>query len=85
MIDSRPWFDWMEDAVKTMYEDEPECIVLAARMKNGDTITAHYAAGAEDLARFCCHIYADVIMKIIEDNAEHIREILDGGEDDPCE
>ena len=82
-IKEQPWFEWMEDALRAMYEDSPTSIMLAARLKSGDTMTAYYNAGPEDIAAMLSHVNGDSIIHIIEVNAAYIKDILDNaGEED---
>ena len=81
-IKEQPWFEWMEDALRAMYEDSPTSIMLAARLKSGDTMTAYYNAGPEDIAAMLSHVNGDSIIHIIEVNATYIKDILDKADED---
>lgn len=73
---------WLEDAVRTVLEEQPKCMVLVAKLESEEVLTAYYNADAEDKAVFAHHIQSDVTMDIIENNIDRIRELLfegDGG------
>ena len=80
-IEEQPWFHWMEGAVRTMYDDSPTSILLAARLGSGDTMTAYYRTDMEDIAAMLAHVGVDMLMDVIEHNAPIIKDILEETED----
>ena len=68
---------WLEGAVKWMVQSEPVSIALAAKMPNGETMTAYYHADAERKAVLAHHIYSDVVMDVVTHNIGIIQNALD--------
>ena len=77
---------WLESAVKTMFESEPDSIAVAARLSDGCTMTAYYHADAEQKAVFAHHITNDAVLDVVRNNIGLIRDALDeldaGGDGD---
>lgn len=82
MIEKKPWFDWMEEALKTLYEFDPSSMLFAARLSDGTTLTAYYEADSEDKAVMMHHIQNDMIHDFIRANADVIKKYLEDGVDD---
>ena len=80
-IEEQPWFHWMEGAVRTMYDDSPTSILLAARLGSGDTMTAYYRTDMEGIAAMLAHIRGDMVLDFIAANADVIKDILEDTED----
>ena len=80
MIESKPWFKWMEDAVAKMYENDVDSMALVAHLKDGDTLTAYYEASNEDKAAMIYHMMADMVLDVIKVNADIIKEMVEGAE-----
>lgn len=74
--------EWLEATVRTMFEEDTESIVVAARLKGGYTMTAYYHADAERKAVFAHHINSDAMMDVVTSNIDMIRDALDRLEDD---
>ena len=84
-IEEKPWFEWMEGAVKAMYDLDPNCMMFAARLKDGSTLTAYYKALSEDKAVMVHHVQNDIMHDFIRANADIINDYLgeaEGAEDE---
>lgn len=77
---------WLEGAVRTMFEAEPNSIAVIARLQDGCTMTAYYHADAEQKAVFAHHITNDAVLDVVTNNIGLIRDALDeldaGGDGD---
>lgn len=76
-IKQKPWFEWMEDAVSKIYDNDVESMALVAQMKDGDTLTAYYEASQEERAAMIYHMLADMVLDVVKINANIIKEYLD--------
>lgn len=76
-IEKEEYAEFLEDAVKTLFNIKPVQIALVARTEQGNTLTAYYHCDAEDKAIMAHHIQSDVVMDIIENNAETVKEMLE--------
>ena len=81
-ITEKPWFTWMEGALQAMYESDPACMMFAARLPDGNTMTAYYNTDNEDIAVMVSHVQNDMILDFIEVNADIIKEMLEGDEEE---
>lgn len=75
-ITKQPYAVWLEESLKVIADENPACICFAATSPDGTTFTGYYNADATDKAVFAHHIQSDVVMDIIRNNAEKIKEIL---------
>lgn len=77
-----PYAKFLEDAVRYIFETNPEKLALVASAPNGETLTAYYQADAQDKAVFAHHIYSDAMMDIMLCNIGLIKEALDEYEEE---
>lgn len=75
-ITKQPYAVWLEESLKVITDFKPTCLCIAATSPDGETFTGYYNADATDKAVFAHHIQSDVVMDIIKNNAEKIKEIL---------
>lgn len=76
-ITKQPYAAWLEESLKVISGIKPVCLCIAATSGDGATFTGYYNADATDKAVFAHHIQSDVVMDIIQNNAEKIKEILE--------
>lgn len=81
-IDDTEFTEWLEDAVRTIYEKKPTTAGFVAKMEDGETVTAYFNADPEDKASFAWHFQSEAMLDIIETNAAMIRRWLEDAEDD---
>ena len=72
-----PYTEWLEEAVKTIFEQNPDRISVCAKLRDGCTLTAYYQCDAEDKAVFANHITADAMLDIVLNNIGTVKEALD--------
>jgi hypothetical protein len=73
---------WLEESLKTVLEFKPSSICIVATAEDGTTKTGYYNATGQDKAVFAANILSDVVMDIIEANADVIKGILEGDSDE---
>ena len=62
---------------------QPDSMALVAlRDEDGMALTAYFNAGVREKSAFIHHIQSDWVMEIIENNADNIREMLFGDEEE---
>lgn len=76
-MESKPWFDWMETVVKTLYDLDLDSMMIAAKVKDGSVLTAYYNADASDKALMVHNVQADIVLDLIQSNAGAIKEMLE--------
>ena len=81
-ITKQEYSAWLEESLKTVLEFKPSSICIVATAEDGTTKTGYYNATGQDKAVFAANILSDVVMDIIEINAEKIKKILDGDGDE---
>lgn len=75
--------EFLEDTVRNIIDLNPNAIaIVAINDDRGVAGTQYYGCGVEDKGRMIHHINEDIIMDIILNNADTIRNIITGEEDD---
>ena len=69
--------EWLEAGLQKLFELKPVSMALVAKTESGDTLTAYFHADAEQKAVFAHHIQTDIIMDVVLNNADMIRDALD--------
>ena len=77
-----PYALWLEGVVKTIFEEDPEKMVLCAAAKDGRTLTAYYECDATDKAVFCHHIYSDAMLDVVLNNIGMVKDALEEYEEE---
>ena len=82
-IEESPYAEWLEGSIRTIMTLQPDTMALVAvRDSDGMALTSYFNAGVREKSAFIHHIQSDLVMEIIENNADNIREMLFGDEDD---
>ena len=76
-ISETPYAEWLEESIKTIFEQNPDRIAICATLSDGDTLTAYYNCCAEDKAIFSHHINSDAMLDVVLANIDIIKEELD--------
>ena len=75
--------EFLEDAVQGLFDLDPNAIaIVAINDERGIAGTQYYGCGVEDKGRIIHHINEDIIMDVILNNAEMIRNIVMVADDD---
>lgn len=81
-ITKQEYSAWLEESLKNVLEFKPSSICIVATAEDGTTKTGYYNATGQDKAVFAANILSDVVMDIIEANADVIKGILEGDSDE---
>lgn len=78
--------EFLEDAVQGLFALDPNAIaIVAINDDRGIAGTQYYGCGVEDKGRMIHHINEDIVMDIILNNADTIRNIIMDEENDEDE
>ena len=78
--------EFLEDAVHSLVDLDPNAIaIVSINDDRGIAGTQYYGCGVEDKGRMAHHILEDIIMDIVLNNADMIRNIVMGEENDEDE
>lgn len=81
-ITKEPYAAWLEDALREMVAMRPSTIGIITIMPDGSTGTRYFNAVNRDRLIMCESIGIDYLEELIRANAEGIRQIIDGEEDE---
>ena len=85
-FDNQELAEFLEDAVQGLFDLDPNAIaIVAINDERGIAGTQYYGCGVEDKGRIIHHINEDIIMDVILNNAEMIRNIVMDADDDEDE
>ena len=73
-----PYAKWLEEAVKAIFEGNPNSISLCAIMPDGNVLTAYYNCSVHDKAIIAHNINADAMLDNVVINIDMIKDALDG-------
>lgn len=79
-ITKQEYSAWLEETLGVMLKIHPTALCVVAMAPDRTVLTGYFNADAQDKAVFAHHIQSDVVIDIIENNAEDIKKILDGTE-----
>lgn len=77
-----PYAAWLEDALREMVDLRPATIGIITIMPNGSTGTQYFNADNRDRLIMCEAIGIDYLEELIRVNADGLRQILDGEDDE---
>ena len=69
--------EWLEGAVRTIFETKPVSIALCATLPDGNVLTSYYHCTVQDKAIFAHNINADAMMDTVRINIGMIKEALE--------
>lgn len=81
-ITKEPYAAWLEDALREMVAMRPSTIGIITIMPDGSTGTRYFNADNRDRLIMCEAINIDYLEELIRVNADGIRQILDGEDDE---
>lgn len=85
-FDNQELAEFLEDAVQGLFDLDPNAIaIVAINDDRGIAGTQYYGCGVEDKGRMIHHINEDIVMDIILNNADTIRNIIMDAENDEDE
>ena len=79
--------EFLEDAVHGLFDLNPNAVaVVAVNDDAGIAGTNYFGCGVEDKGRMMCHILEDIVMDIVLNNADIIRNaVMEDLDDDDDE
>ena len=81
-ITKQPYAEWLESALREMVDLKPQTIGIVTIMPDGTTATQYYSADNRDRAVMIESIMIDYMEALIIANADHIKEIILGEDDE---
>lgn len=81
-ITKEPYAAWLEDALREMVAMRPSTIGIITIMPDGSTGTWYFNSDNRDRLIMCEAIGIDYLEELIRVNADGIRKILDGEDDE---
>ena len=85
-VTETPYASFLESSIKTILAVKPDTMALVAvRKTDGVNLTAYYNTETQDIPLFIGSLLSDFVLDTIEANAETIRNIVMGAENDDDE
>lgn len=84
-IRKEPYAEWLEATLRSMVESKPQTIGMVAIMPDGTTGTTYYNMDNRDRLVMVESIMIDYFEQFIRANADYIKAILNGEEEDDAE
>lgn len=81
-ITEQPYSEWLEDALHDLVELRPVTIGIALILPDGSTATRYYNADSRDLTIMRESFQLDWLSRVLEANADKIKELLNGEENE---
>lgn len=80
-ITKLPYAPWLEDAIRTLTENNVEAICIAIKKPDGYTMTGYWNSDTQDKAMFASAIQSDITLEIMEQNADAIKRAMEEGDE----
>lgn len=71
---------WLEESVRTLFEEKAEKIAVCAILPNGDLFTGFFQCDVRDKGVIASGIQADAMWDMVMANIDDIRTALEGDE-----
>lgn len=81
-IKTQPYSQWLEACLRILVDLQPASIGIVTIMPDGSTGTNYWNADNRDRLIMCEAIQIDSLSELIRVNAEELRDILLGEEDE---
>lgn len=81
-VEKLPYAGWLEDTIRLLSQQDVHCIGLAARINDGEVLTAYFNTDVADKALLATHIQADGLFEMTLANARRIVEAAEEQEGD---
>ena len=72
---------WLENAIRTLTEHDVRSACIVATVDDGETMTGYWNADAQDKAIFANNIQSDIVLDIVEQNADAIKRAMEEGDE----
>jgi hypothetical protein len=80
-ITAQPYAEWLEASLRELVELNPRTIGIVVILPDGSTGTQYFNADNRDRLVMCEAINIDYLEELLRVNADGLRQILDGEED----
>lgn len=80
-ITKLPYAPWLENAIRTLTEHDVRSACIVATIDDGETMTGYWNADAQGKAIFAHHIQSDIVLDIVEQNADAIKRAMEEGDE----
>lgn len=80
-ITKLPYAPWLENAIRTLTEHDVRSACIVATVDDGETMTGCWNADAQDKAIFANNIQSDIVLDIVEQNADAIKRAMEEGDE----
>lgn len=80
-ITKLPYAPWLENAIRTLTEHDVHSACIVATVDDGETMTGYWNADAQDKAIFANNIQSDIVLDIVEQNADAIKRAMEDGDE----
>lgn len=81
-IENAPFSEWLESAVRDLYDLEPTCIAMGMRDAEGQVYTSYWQMDANDMACVIDALQNEATLNFIKANKDEILSILNGEGDE---
>ena len=76
-ITKLPYAPWLENAIRILTEHHVHAACIVATVDDGDTMTGYWNADAQDKAIFAHNIQSDIVLDIVQQNADIIKRAME--------
>ena len=80
-ITKLPYAPWLENAIRTLTEHDVRSACIVATVDDGETMTGYWNSDTQDKAMFASAIQSDIILEIMEQNADAIKRAMEEGDE----
>ena len=84
-IQSKEYAQWLEGCVRTMFDEDPQCIMMQMIGKDGQISTCYWECSIDDMALIIDALVEEKHLAWIESNRDVINDILRGNDEDEVE
>lgn len=79
-ITKLPYAPWLEGAIRELTEHDVHSACIVATVDDGCTMTGYWNADTQDKAIFAHNIQSDIVLDIVQQNADIIKRAMEEGE-----
>lgn len=81
-IKAQPYAEWLEASLRELVELHPQTIGIITILPDGTTGTQYFNADNRDRLIMSEALQIDMLDELIRVNADHLRDVINGEEDD---
>ena len=72
-----PYAPWLEKSIRILTEHNVHSACIVAKVDDGDAMTGYWNADAQDKAIFAHNIQSDIVLDIVQQNADIIKRAME--------